>query len=195
MKVYATISFSLRVLSLLPVGLLIYALVWGTLYRLPRMESTIIDTRDNAASKPYYVVFCGSLASNPHGFPGHCYIAWSETQCDDVACMECRGYVPARSADQIPSLIRTVPGLVVKHASSGNMRNLTKLIVITDKARYAATKHAASTWDARNFKVGEFDCVAYADSIAERLKIHRPDHHFKFPQDYVTELQRLNPPN
>src|SRR5579862_7032030 len=69
------------VLSLLlstAMALLAYAAIWAVWYRIPVLAPETVDLRQWQTEKPYYVSFCAALASNPHGFPGHCYVVWSD---------------------------------------------------------------------------------------------------------------------
>lgn len=164
--------------------LVVYLLFWAVRYRMPFDSGGVIDMRADKNAVPYRVEIRASLASNPHGFPGHAYVVWQDG--------ENAGYVPARAQDQISSLFSRVPGCMQFDGDRSNRINLNKLSVIVDKQEYERTKALAHAWNTHDFKVGERDCVAFVNAIASELQLHRPKPYYKFPQDYVAELCLLN---
>ncbi len=179
----------------LPVGsftlLILYMLAWAALYRLPHGAPGIVDMCSDSSSSRYVILCCG-LASNSHGYPGHCYIAWADSIPVKLDRVETRGYVPKYAHDQIPSLFRDVPGILVDNASQGNLRNLDAVVAIVDQDKFDQTKEASLKWKESRFRVGQSDCVAYADEIAGLLGLKTPDRRYKYPQNYIAELKRLN---
>lgn len=174
-------------------GLLIaYLLCWAVVYRLPHSPPAFVDIRSSIHERPYYVAICAGLASNIHGFPGHGYVVWSESPSLTFSECDSRGFVPAKCSDQIPSLFHSVPGLLVSNASDGNMRNLDAVVAIVDKQTFLRSKQTSRSWNSDSFKVGSSDCVAYANSIAESVGLRLPDTSFKYPQDYIAQLKKLN---
>jgi hypothetical protein len=177
-------------------GLLIgYLICWAVAYRLPHTKPALVDLRSSINEHPYYVAICAGLASNLHGFPGHGYVVWSESLPINLSECESRGFVPKNFADQIPSLFRKVPGLLVANATEGNLRNFDALVVIVDRKIYEQSKQTSCLWKADNFKVGSSDCVAYSNSIASSLGLKTPDSSFRYPQEYVRLLKALNKPS
>ena len=63
--------------------ILLFMAVWGVLYRLPHSAPGLVDLRSGKGN-PRYVLLCCGLANNAHGFPGHCYVAWSSSQLSDL---------------------------------------------------------------------------------------------------------------
>lgn len=184
----------LRTISSGSILLLLYLGFWGVVYRFPCGSKQIVDLRPSPNLKPYYVNICAGLASNPHGYPGHAYIAWTETNTDaNIEEMETAGYCPRYSKDQIPSMIKPVPGIMVKcTGSSGNGRNLDRLIVICSQQDFQKTKDISRKWNCDNFKVGERDCVTFANTIAKALRLRPVPNTRRYPQDFLRELKRLN---
>lgn len=185
-------TYFLSVILTLKGLLIVYLLCWAVVYRLPHSPPALVDHRASIHERPYYVAICAGLASNIHGFPGHGYVVWSESLPMNFSKCESRGFVPAKFGDQIPSLFRTVPGLLVSNATDGNLRNFDSVVVIVDKTTYDQSKQISRGWKADNFKVGSSDCVAYANSIALKLGLIVPKTSFKYPQDYIAQLKRLN---
>lgn len=171
--------------------LFLYMVVWAALYRLPHTAPGIVDMRSETGSS-HYVILCCGLASNPHGFPGHCYVAWAQSLPEKLDNLETRGYVPEYSQDQIPSLFHDVPGILVDNASRGNLRNLDAVVAIVDHDVFEKTQEISLKWKHRRFRVGQSDCVAYTDEIATCLGLKTPDRLYKYPQNYIAELKRLN---
>jgi hypothetical protein len=171
--------------------LIAYMVFWGFWYRVPG-DAAVIDLRTAGARDFKCVTFCGSLASNAHGFPGHAYVAWSDAPPADFATVEATGYVPFRACDQIPSLVSNVRGCVVTRASEGNLRNLDTLSVLVDADKFERARRTAAQWRSELFRVGVRDCVRYTDAIARDLGLKTPRADYKFPQDYIRELKALN---
>lgn len=176
-------------------ALSIYLLVWGIFYRSSHAPARLIDFRRSATQKPYYVALCSGLASNPHGFPGHCFVVWSDKYPVDFENAESRGFVPRHYYDQIPSLFKTVPGALVDRAACGNMRMFDALIVVVDRERFDRSIHVRNSFEQKDFRVGTSDCVAFTDDIANSLGLRRPNGVYQYPQDYIRELKELNGPH
>lgn len=172
--------------------LLVYLLVWAFVYRIPASPPTLVDLRQSVRDRPYYVAICAALASNLHGFPGHAYVIWSESLPLNLRDCDARGFVPANAGDQIPSLWRKVPGALVPNASDGNKRNFDAIVVIVDKATYDKSKMASQNWNAKVFKVGSRDCVAFATDISKSLGLTIPKSNFNYPQDFIAKLKLMN---
>lgn len=172
--------------------LLAYLFAWGVLYRLPHSQALIVDTRIDKLEQPHYVAICAALAANKHGFPGHAYVAWSDSLPIDLAKTESLGFVPQHATDQIPSLWRQVPGAVVESAADNNQRNLNAVIAIVDRKTFERSRERGRMWRSDKFKVGSRDCVAFTDSLAATIGLKTPDTSFKYPQDYVEQLKNLN---
>lgn len=185
------VNISLLILTLKGL-LIVYLLCWAVVYRLPHSPPALVDLRSSIHERPFYVAICAGLASNVHGFPGHGYVVWSESLPLNLSKCESRGFVPAHFADQIPSLYRTVPGLLVPNATDGNLRNFDAVVVVVDKAAYDKSKITSRSWKSDIFKVGSSDCVAYANSIARGVGLLTPKTSFKYPQDYIKQLKALN---
>ncbi|MBX9693290.1 MAG: hypothetical protein K2Z81_12955, partial [Cyanobacteria bacterium] len=135
---------------------------------------------------------CCGLANNAHGFPGHCYVAWSSSQLSDLDHIEAKGYVPRYAMDQITSLFRDVPGLVLANASQGNLRNFDAVVAIVDQSTFDKTRELGLVWSQDRFRVGERDCVAYTDAVARCIGLRTPDRHYRYPQNYIAELKKMN---
>ena len=173
-------------------ALFIYAVAWAAWYRLPAGQAQFVDLRCNASDHPYYVHLCSGLASNLHGFPGHCYVVWTESATCDLASGESAGYVPRYSQDQIASLWRPVAGLMVNKATDGNMRNLNRVVAVVSKTEYDRSKEICRNWSDKHFHTGVRDCVSFTDEIANVVGLKRPSRDHVFPQDYVQQLKHLN---
>lgn len=187
------VRISLFVLAVL----LIYAIFWAVWYRRPPEPPKVVDLRGGETGQYHQIDFLASLAENPHGFPGHCYVVWSDKPIVSVNCMngmetESGGFLPRYFGDQIPSLWMTVPGYLTKDAIRGNTRNLDRLTVLVSKSDFLATKRLTERWNASEFKVGERDCVTFVNHLARSISLRTPDPAYKFPQDYIRELKRLN---
>lgn len=181
------------------ISLTAYLLVWGMYYRLPATPALVVDMRNDRSVSPHYVAICAALAANEHGFPGHAYVAWSDSLPIDLATADTLGFGPLHGEDQIPSLWQQVPGAVVEQASSGNQRNLNAVVAIVDQKTFEFTKQKSRSWKSDKFKVGSNDCVAYVQSLAAIIGLKTPDARYKYPQDFVEQLKKLNkdvgPPN
>ena len=174
-------------------GLVVLMAAWAFYFRIPTDgDIELVDLRKSLTDKPYYVSFCAGLASNLHGFPGHGFVAWSESVFPDLNLTESAGYCPRFSRDQIASLFFEVPGIVVQKSAVGNLRNLDRLIVIVSKSDFDHTRTVCAQWDDRIFAVGKRDCVRFLNELALYLELNTPDPAYKFPQLYVRELKRLN---
>lgn len=176
-------------------ALLFYLVVWGIVYRVPCSSAEELDLRSSGLYAPqYYIVFCASLASNSHGFPGHAFIAWCDNgRPDEFDAMETTGYCPRFSKDQIPSLYTDVPGIMVcRKAGAGSCRNVDKLIVCVDKPAFEESRRLSQEWSCSKFRVGEVDCVAFANAVAKSIHLNTPCSDRKYPQDYIRELKACN---
>lgn len=176
------------------VMLIVYLAAWGVIYRIPCTPAQIIDLRTSSSERPYYVNICAGLASNPHGFPGHAYLGWTEkSPSENIESLETAGYCPKYTKDQIPSVFRFVPGVLVKcTGTAGNARNLDRLVVICSSDDYERSRNICKNWDSSNFQCGKRDCVALVNTVASALKLRTPNRINKYPQDYVRELKQLN---
>ncbi|HEY9775451.1 MAG TPA: hypothetical protein V6C81_16915 [Planktothrix sp.] len=177
---------------LIGAGLILYMAVWAVQYRRAAEPLQVLDLRAQATDKPYYVILCAALADNPIGFPGHCYVAWSEREPKDILALDSAGFVPMHLHDQVPSLWSNVQGTMVDHAAIGNTRNLNALVVIVDADRYRSSRKLSERWRHRQFQTGVSDCVAYVDDIAKELAVKTPPRSHKFPQDYLRDLKAIN---
>ncbi|HNA74531.1 MAG TPA: hypothetical protein PKW73_14385 [Candidatus Obscuribacter sp.] len=172
--------------------LIIYMVVWYFQYRLPAAPPRLIDLRADSGAKPYYVCLCAALADNPHGFPGHSYVAFSRSLPFNLTEAESIGRVPCRFQDQAWALFQPVPGMVMNRAAQGNLRNFNALVAVVDEDAYQRCLARVLLWQDRPFQVGKSDCVALTNSIAEVLNLKLPDQKIIYPQDYVKELKDLN---
>jgi hypothetical protein len=172
--------------------LTVYLLAWGVVYRLPHEPSLIVDMRADKSGAPRYVAVCAALAANQHGFPGHAYAVWSESLPIDLNLAQSIGYVPSRGCDQIPSLWRVVPGMLVERAADDNQRNLNAVIAIVDQNTYENSFQKCKSFNSGSFKVGSSDCVAFANSIATDIGLKTSNPRFRYPQDYIEQLKSLN---
>jgi hypothetical protein len=169
-----------------------YVVLWALLYRLPPTPPIVTDRRVSQSERPYFVTFCAGLASNTIGFPGHAYVVWTPELPTDLSSGESAGYVPCRYLDQMPSLWTHVTGQISNHCTSGNMRNLSFLTVIVNRADYEKTRLTCNTWKTDKFQAGVRDCVAFSNEIASELGLKTPHTIYKYPQDYLRELKQLN---
>lgn len=174
------------------ISLSAYLLIWGVVYRFPHSAPLVVDARKDKTERPHYVAICAALAANKHGFPGHAYVAWSDSLPLDLEHVESLGFVPISPSDQIPSLWRNVPGSLVDKAADGNKRNLNAVIVVVDSKTFKLSKANSKNWKSDQFKVGSSDCVAFARSVATSLGLKTPESRYKYPQDYVAQLKILN---
>ncbi|MDZ4837127.1 MAG: hypothetical protein SGJ27_25360 [Candidatus Melainabacteria bacterium] len=174
------------------ISLSAYLLIWGVVYRFPHSSPLIVDARNDKTERPHYVAICAALAANRHGFPGHAYVAWSDSLPLDLEHVESLGFVPMSASDQIPSLWRVVPGALVDKAADGNKRNLNAVIVVVDSKTFELSKAKCKNWKSDQFKVGSSDCVAFARSVATSLGLETPESRYRYPQDYVAQLKILN---
>jgi hypothetical protein len=173
-------------------ALVVYMAWWAVWYRLPATACDVVDLRTTRLETPCYITFCASLASNPHGFPGHAYVVWRKDQTADILSAFATGYVPLNPGDQIRSLYACVPGLLVPKASQNNMRNLETLTVIVDPKTYERTRRLTSAWQATDFKAGSRDCVSFVDFIAKDIGLTTFRPGFEYPRDHIRRLQQLN---
>lgn len=181
MKVAAiVIEFLLR----LAAGLLIYMTVWAVQYRIHHAAVPPVDMRRSESDIPYVIQFRASLASNPHGFPGHAYIVWSNGTS--------AGYVPRYATDQLPSLFHPVRGTLQLNGIRDNSRNLSSLTVLLSKPDFDRAAQLARHWNTNSFQVGKRDCVRFVSEIASTIGLRCPDPSYQFPQDYVERLKQLN---
>ncbi len=169
-----------------------YAVFWACWYRFPSEPVKVIDLRTGTSRPSRCVSFCSSLANNPHGFPGHCYVAWSAAPPTNFADVESIGFVPEFSKDQLPSMWRDVPGVVIPHAALGNLRNLNTLSVLIDETQFEQLHNECLSGTRKRFRVGQSDCVQYTHQIANSLGLSTPNPSYKFPQDYIRRLKQLN---
>jgi hypothetical protein len=169
-----------------------YLTYWALSHRLMTSAPVMIDRRTSQIETPYYIKICAALADNPVGFPGHCYVVWESALNEDFLSAPSAGYVPNQLLDQLPSLWTHVPGMVARNSARGNLRNLSVLTVIVDRAEYEKTQHICDTWNTDKFQAGVRDCVAFANAIATELNLTTPATTYKYPQDYLRELKRLN---
>lgn len=193
-KAHPSIVFIRRGLLLFAaifVSLVAYLIVWAVLYRIPAGQPILVD-KHTLLDRPCYIALCSSLADNPHGFPGHAYVVWSETMPIDLENADARGFVPRKFFDQIPALWRHVPGVVVPNASDGNKRNFNAVVVMVDRKTFDESRARSHAWISDNFKVGSNDCVGFAHSVASCLGLNTPDPRYRYPQDYVRQLKELN---
>lgn len=172
--------------------LIIYMVVWYIQYRLPSAPPEFVDLRTSSRDKPYYVCLCAALADNPHGFPGHSYVAFSGSLPFSLTEADSIGRVPCRFQDQARALFQPVPGMVMERAAQGNLRNFNALVAIVNEDTYERCRSRASLWQKQPFQVGKSDCVAFTNSIAESLNLTVPRKRLIYPQDYVKELKDLN---
>ncbi len=169
-----------------------YAIFWACWYRVPAEPVKVIDLRTDKSSASHCVSFCSSLANNPHGFPGHCYVAWSDSPPKNFTEVESIGFVPEFSKDQLPSMWRDVPGVVIPHAALGNLRNFNALSVLVDERQFEKLHDQCLPGTRTRFRVGQSDCVQYTHTLATSLGLNTPNPSYKFPQDYINQLKKLN---
>lgn len=181
-----------KIIRLTVLAIFLYPIFWAIAYRVPASPARTVDLRSSKDAAARYVMICASLADNPHGFPGHCYVVLNDTDDDNVLHGTSISYTPARYWDQIPSLVGNVKGVLGEHAALGNTRNLDRVIAIVDVETYNRALLDRASWSMETFRAGERDCVSFADQIARTIGLRTPDHHNKFPQDYVRELKTLN---
>jgi hypothetical protein len=173
-------------------ALALYLTWWAICYRLPGTADEVIDRRATRLETPCYITFCASLASNPHGFPGHAYVVWRTDQTADILDAQAIGYVPLNPGDQIRSLYASVPGLLVPKASQNNMRNMETLTVIVDPKTYERTRLLAREWQSTDFKAGVRDCVSFVDFVAKDVGLATFRPKFEYPRDHIRRLKLLN---
>jgi hypothetical protein len=178
--------------AFLPLSIAAYAAWWAVHYRVPPSPDCFVDLRHNASQPAFYVTFCASLATNPHGFPGHSYVVWSRTPNWHQENAEAFGFVPRYSRDQVASAFMNVPGLMVHGASEGNMVNLDTLTVIVDQERYEKTRKLRDDWNPSSFRAGLYDCVSFTDFIAAAAGLAVPIRRFSYPQDHLKQMKALN---
>lgn len=188
-------SNRLVLLGALPalVGLLaIYLMAWAIWYRIPCEPPKTLDIRIDRQHSARFVSLCSALANNPHGFPGHCFITVGTAADFNAYPDQSGGFGPALVRDQIPSLWCAVPGLKCRNVVGGNTRNLDRLTLIMDEHQFLSLKNEQDNWQDGSFKVGERDCVAFVHKIAQQAHLRTPHAKYRFPQDYIRELKRLN---
>jgi hypothetical protein len=179
-------------LAVLPLSIATYAIWWAVIYRVPPSPRGFVDLRRDPSETAFYITFCASLATNPHGFPGHSYVVWSRTPSWEQQNAEAFGFVPRYSRDQFASVFRYVPGLMVPGASEGNMANLDALTVIVDRQKYEETMSLREKWDSTTFRAGLHDCVSFMDFIAQDAGLKVPERKFSYPQDHLKQMKALN---
>jgi hypothetical protein len=172
-------------------GLACYFAVWAVKYRLPAEPVTTLDLRRSPSDAAFCVSFCASLADNPLGFPGHAYVVWSPSMKVDIGRDLSLAFMPRNYQDQIPSLFRTVKGVVMDH-TKGNFRNLSRLTVIVSEADYLRSMQKASAWNADSFKAGNRDCAAFVQYVAAQLPLKTGSSTYLFPQEYLSRLKQIN---
>jgi hypothetical protein len=165
---------------------------WCLIYAMPPTPSKTVDLRASAAVKPYYLLFCSSLADNTFaGYPGHCYVVWSLKHPVNFPETESAGFVPHYVKDQIPSLYKEVPGLLVRDAWKGNLKTFTSLTAIVDSEVYEKTRRVRESWRGDVFRVGVRDCVKFSDGIAKAAGLRTPSSDYRYPQDFIKDLKAL----
>lgn len=169
-----------------------YAVVWSFWYSRPATPAKQIDLRVNKQERPYYLMFCASLADNPLGFPGHCYVVWTARPDQNLLTADSAAFMPAKYLDQVPSLWTHVRGIVYSKAAVGNMKNLDRLIIIVDSGRFQRAHNLALAWSPEQFQAGVRDCVSFTDYIARGIGLKTPACSYTYPQDYVRELKSMN---
>jgi len=172
--------------------LLSYAAFWAVWYRIPAGPHKTVDLRAEKADEPRYISFCASLAENPHGYPGHCYVLWTTEPPKGLLSAESASFMPAQFWDQIPALWTFVPGFIQPQSARGNLRNLDMLTVIVSKTVYEQSRADCVHWDFKSFRVGYRDCVSFANHLAMSIGLKTPPASFKYPQDYLRQLKQLN---
>ncbi len=161
-----------------------YGLWWGVAYLQPRGADKIVDLRKGKTVATQPMLFCAGLANNPHGFPGHAYVVWSKK--------DTLGICPKEFWSIVLSLSIPVEGVVDDRASTGNDRNLEKLVVLVDDATYKRSRAACARWDATNFRTGSRDCCAFIDFVAAEIGLVVPKSHFIYHHDHIAKLKTLN---
>jgi hypothetical protein len=179
-------------LGLAIAGIVGYVLWWYIWYHGPATAPVVIDRRPSKDAGRYCVTLCASLADNPLGFPGHCYVVWSIDPPTDVLSAESAAFLPVRYFDQVPSLWTYVPGKVIDHAAKGNTTNLDMVSVLVSSDVYSITRQLCNQWRTGNFRAGVRDCVSFTNAIAAETGIHTPNTSNVFPQDYIRRLKSLN---
>lgn len=174
------------------VALAVYAAFWAVWYRIPAGPHKSIDLRAQKTEEPRYISFCASLAENPHGYPGHCYVVWTEGPPKDLLSAESASFMPAQFWDQLPALWTFVPGFIQPHSARGNLRNLDMLTVTVSKTMYEKSRVERARWDSKSFRVGHRDCVSFANNLALSIGLRTPAASYRYPQDYLRELKQLN---
>lgn len=172
--------------------LLAYAAWWAAWYRLPAGAPATVDLRSGSDQRPYYVTFCASLADNPHGYPGHCYVVWSKQPPKDFLKEETAAFMPKRYWDQIPSLWSNVQGTVWRDAARGNMRNLNTLTAIVDQRRFQNSRRVRDEFETAVFQAGVRDCTVFGGAVASSLGLNVPNSAYTYPQDFISKLKRAN---
>jgi hypothetical protein len=181
------ILIALGCMFLTIVGIVVaYGVGWGVWYRMPRGADEVVDLR-----RSRHVIFCAALANNTHGFPGHAYVAWTADQNCDLKRADSIGFVPRYADVIVPSLYKSVPGLLMPGAHD-NYRNLDKLTVIVDPATFERSRKLCNNWNQSNFQTGVRDCCAFTKLIAKDIGLKTPDKSYIYPQDYISELKLLN---
>jgi hypothetical protein len=169
-----------------------YAVFWSAWYRLPRGSSETIDMRKDKLSAKCYVTFCSSLANNPHGFPGHAYIVWATESNAELRECESLGFVPSSLVCAVASMFQHVPGALAIDGAINDRINLDQLTVIVDPEAFERSQNVCRKWNISDFKTGERDCCAFVTLAASEIGLVTPRSSYIFPQDYLSELKRLN---
>ncbi len=188
---YAALS-----ISLVAIGLLIFAVYWACVYRLPRSQPISVDlrrARNSGALDDCCFMICAGLANNPHGYPGHCYIIWDRCRPENLENAQSDGFVPATAAEMLPSLYSDVTGVMGDRAMIGNMRSFDYVAVRLDRAAYERARAVREEFvQNTTFHTGVRDCVAYVNKIAAVSGLHTPPRSFVYPLDYLIRLKSVN---
>jgi hypothetical protein len=169
-----------------------YLVWWSIWYHRAAAAPVVIDRRPSNNAVRYCVSLCASLADNPLGFPGHCYVVWSIDPPADVLTAESAAFLPVKYLDQVPSLWTYVPGKVIDNAAKGNTDHLDMLSVFVSSDVYAKTQQLRNQWRTGKFRAGVRDCVAFTNAVASETGIPTPVISNMFPQDYIKKLKSLN---
>jgi len=172
--------------------LLFYLAAWAIWYRVPSTPWRTVDLRCAKTQRPYYLLFCASLADNPHGFPGHCYVVWSTVTSPNLEQADAVSFMPKHYLDQVRALWDSVPGMLEPHSARGNIRNLDMLMAVVSEDQYKRSLLTRSRWQPYPFKVGTRDCVNFARTIAASVGLHTVTPGRTFPQDYIRKLKAIN---
>jgi hypothetical protein len=170
--------------------LLLLAVVFG-LHHYAHRNGTFPFATTYRQSKPSLVIF----GSNSHGFLGHAYVAFVNP--NDRNSLDVYGQMPkGGKTEALLSLIWAARG-GVEHTVEKPSRELIEnpaMWVWVSETEKADLLRVSEAWKCRNYELTRVDCVAFANAMAQTIKLSRPPQSLLalVPRKYLSELIHSN---